>query len=153
MKPPSTLSDLYTALAWATCTDHKGKEQLGITISHFMVGQMNWDREATTGSCCRIAVHSGDRHHTGTSASSPPCYLFDIYFAPVQWMGNYSQQPRSGYIWTCAFKEVGQEGVEHQRCHRGHSLSHLTCGPEQVTCANSPSVVPQMHHSHLAWML
>lgn len=68
-------------------------------LSRFMVGQMIWGRKATAGSSSRSTAELQFKlwwHYTVTSALSPPRCLFDIYFPPVQRVGNDSQQPGFG---------------------------------------------------------
>lgn len=62
--------------------------------------------------------------YTSTWALSPRHCLPDIYFAPVHWVGNYSQQPWSEYIWT--WGGTGRGGAP--KCHRDKLPSHFTCG-------------------------
>lgn len=124
-KPLSTFPDLHTALA--TCAGRAGAQQHSITISHFMARQKNWGKEATTEShFAWVMLH----RHLGLEPSTLP----DIYFAPVQWVGNYSQQPWSKYIWTWGGTGKGRA----PKCHRGRLPSHFTCGLMHAPCLISP---------------
>lgn len=86
-KPSSILPDLHTALA--ACAGRAGEQRHSITSSHFM----DQGREATTASQFTWVML-----YWHLSLNSPH-YPSDIYFSPGQWVGNYSQQPRSEYIW------------------------------------------------------
>lgn len=87
----------------------------------------------------RIPVCLGDAT-PATWAWSPPCCLSDIYFAPVQWVGNYSQQPWSEYIWTWGGTGKGRT----TKYHRGKLPSHFICGLMHAPCLICPfkSTIP-----------